>query len=105
MFIINVEETKLYDEVAWFKILTRKGRYELYTEAISKKNYKLVGLLILIDRKLRSKVMSEERIISEALREIAEALGYEKVIRMILPKDHRAREILKRILREFEAES
>jgi len=49
--------------------------------------------------------LPEEKVVSEALREIAEALGYEKVIRMILPKDRRAHEILRRILRDFEEDT
>ena len=47
----------------------------------------LLGILILIDEDIRRYVMDEEKIIKEALRDIGETLGYDKLLKIFAEEE------------------
>jgi len=61
MYAIVIDEVDLGDEIIWLKILSRSGRLELYRYALEKGIFKIVGILILIDREIRRLAVTDEK--------------------------------------------
>ena len=97
IYALVVEEIKLEEEIIWFKVLSKSGRQELYRYALEKGIFKILGILILIDEDIRRLAMTDEKIIGEAIREIGETLGYDKLIRIFAEHE----EELVKVLREI----
>jgi len=81
-YLLVVDELELEPQILWLKVLSREGRLELYRHALRKRYLKIIGVLVLIDSTIRSIAMTEEKMISKALHELGQAMGYEKLLRI-----------------------
>ena len=74
-----VEEAKITGDIVWMTMISTKLRRRLFQRALKMRNFKIIGILLLIDEDIRRVIMSEPReIVREAIRDIFTSLSGEK---------------------------
>ena len=93
-----VEEVELDEDVMWMGIISSRLRRKLLDVAVRKRNLKILGILYIIDRELRSLIMSEWReLLEEALRELGETIGYGNLLQILAGDSRKLEEALREL--------
>jgi len=93
-----VEEVELDEDVMWMGIISSRLRRKILDVAVKKRNLKILGILYIIDRELRSLIMSEwKELLEEALRELGETIGYGNLLQIIAGDSRRLEEALREL--------